>query len=173
MHFRAATSADAPVIAELHAANWRYAYRGALSDEYLAGDVSSERRAVWTKRLSVPHPKQYVVIAEVSHRVVGFACAYSREHPQWGSLLDNIHVDRSLGRSGIGTQIMRSVGSWCTASAPKARLYLWVLESNIVALAFYKKLGAADVGSDLWIPPGGGSVLRRRLSWNDPSVLTR
>ena len=173
MQLRIATGVDAPAIAELHAASWRHAYRGALSDDYLAGDVFSERLAVWTQRLNVPDPNQYVVIAEMRRNVVGFACAYFREHREWGSLLDNIHVDRSLCCSGIGAQMMRNVGSCCTASAPRVPLYLWVIESNIAAQTFYKKLGADDVGSDLWTPPGGGSVARRRLSWSDPSVFTR
>jgi len=54
---------------------------------------------------------------------------------------------------------MQNIGLWCTASAPKVPLFLWVLESNIAAQAFYKKLGADDVGSDVWTPPGGGSVV--------------
>ena len=173
MQLRIATGLDAPAIAELHAASWRHAYRGALSDDYLAGDVFSERLAVWTQRLNVPDPNQYVVIAEVRRNVLGFACAYCREHREWGSLLDNIHVDRSICRSGIGAQLMLKIGLWCTASAPKVPLYLWVLKSNVAAQAFYKKLGADDVGSDVWTPPGGGSLPRRRFSWSDPSVLIR
>jgi len=34
---------DAQAIAELHAESWRYAYRGALSDEYLSGDIIADR----------------------------------------------------------------------------------------------------------------------------------
>jgi GNAT superfamily N-acetyltransferase len=173
MQLRTATAADAPAIAALHAASWRYAYRGTMSDDYLAGDVVSERLAVWTGRLNAPSSRQYVVIAESNDRAVGFACAYACEHPQWGSLLDNIHVDRSCSRTGIGTKLMQNVGSWCTRSAPTIPLYLWVLEINAEAQAFYKKLGATNVGRDLWDPPGGGSVPRRRFAWNDPSVLTR
>jgi len=82
MQLRSATAADAPAIAALHAASWRYTYRGTMSDEYLAGDVVSERLAVWTGRLNAPSPRQYVVIAESNDRVVGFACAYACEHPQ-------------------------------------------------------------------------------------------
>ena len=36
---RAMTAADATIVARLHAASWRTAYRGILSEEYLAGDV--------------------------------------------------------------------------------------------------------------------------------------
>jgi hypothetical protein len=173
MQLRIATGLDAPAIAELHTASWRHIYRGALSDSYISGDVFSERLAVWARRLNVPAPNQYVVLAEIRRKVLGFACAYCREHREWGSLLDNIHVDQTICRNGIGAQMMLNIGSWCTVSAPQVPLYLWVLDSNIAAQAFYKKLGADDVGSGLWTPPGGGSVPRRRFSWSDPSVLIR
>ena len=78
MQLRIATGVDAPAIAELHAASWRHAYRGALSDDYLAGDVFSERLAAWTQRLNVPDSNQYVVIAEIRRNVLGFACVLSR-----------------------------------------------------------------------------------------------
>jgi ribosomal protein S18 acetylase RimI-like enzyme len=171
MQMRTATGVDAPAIAELHAASWRHTYRGVMADDYLAGAVYSERLAVWTKRLKVASSNQYVLIAEVNERVAGFVCVYGREHPDWGSLLDNIHVDSSRNRQGIGAQLMRGVGLWCTTATPKIPLYLWVVESNTAAQAFYRKLGAADVGCDLWIPPGGGSVSRRRFSWKDPAAL--
>jgi hypothetical protein len=42
------------------------------------------------------------------------------------------------------------------------------LEINAEAQAFYKKLGAANVGRDLWDPPGGGSVPRRSQALQRP-----
>ena len=39
MHLRTANQSDIQAIASLHAASWRHAYRGALSDAYLAGDI--------------------------------------------------------------------------------------------------------------------------------------
>ncbi|MBI5268002.1 MAG: GNAT family N-acetyltransferase, partial [candidate division Zixibacteria bacterium] len=58
MRFRIATPADAPAIAELHAASWRTAYRGVLSDTYLDGNIIDERTAVWHSRLTSPEPHQ-------------------------------------------------------------------------------------------------------------------
>ncbi len=171
MHLRRANAADAAAIAALHAASWRHAYRGAMSDEYLAGDIVADRNAIWAERLGDPRPSQYVVVAEVSGEIVGLACAYAAEHPEWGSLLDNIHVAQSFHRQGIGALLLRDVASWCAAVAPESPLYLWVLQNNARAQAFYRRLGAVNAGHDVWVPPGGGAVARYRFAWERPRLL--
>jgi GNAT superfamily N-acetyltransferase len=171
MHLRRASAADAAAIAALHAASWRHAYGGAMSDEYLAGDIVADRNTVWSERLGNPSPNQYVVVAEASGQIAGFACAYGAEHPEWGSLLDNIHVAQSLHRKGIGALILRDVVLWCAAVAPECLLYLWVLQNNARAQAFYRRLGAVNAGQDVWVPPGGGAVARYRFAWERPQLL--
>jgi hypothetical protein len=92
LRFRAALAADAAAIAELHAASWRSAYRGSLSDAYLDTDVAAERAAVWQRRLMQPSERQYVLLAEQNGELVGFACVLLDEEPTWGACLDNLHV---------------------------------------------------------------------------------
>ena len=171
MRIRIATSEDASVIASLHAASWRSAYRGMLSDTYLGGDIVAERTAVWSKRLGGATPNQYVVIAEAEHRAVGFACAFGANDAQWGSLLDNLHVAHEVKRRGIGRQLMTSVARWCLQMYPGTGLFLWVLEPNSSARRFYERLGAANVGQDVWSPPDGGAVPKLRYAWKDPNEL--
>lgn len=171
MHIRVANESDAPTIAALHAASWRVAYRGALSDEYLAGDIVADRNAIWAERFRSPHPNQYVVVAVVKNQIVGFACAYSANDPEWGTLLDNIHVSLACQRNSIGTQLMRSVASWCLDTQSHSGLFLWVLQSNHPAQRFYEKLGAAEYGTDTWTPPDGGTLPTFRYAWPDARVL--
>ena len=170
MQLRTARAQDAAAIAALHAASWRACYRGALSDAYLDGELDAERGRVWWQRLNEPAPNQYVLVAEQDGHLQGFACAYLGSDPQWGTLLDNMHVAAALQRRGVGGQLMRSVASRCLA-AGSARLYLWVLESNERARRFYERHGAALSGADVWIPPGGGSVARCRYAWRDVRAL--
>jgi len=49
---RAATIADADVIAALHAASWRSAYRGILKDSTLGPTLDGERRTHWRGELA-------------------------------------------------------------------------------------------------------------------------
>lgn len=63
MNIRRATYQDVGSIADLHAASWRYAYRGALSEKFLAGDIVADRKTLWEQRLSQPS-NQLVIVAE-------------------------------------------------------------------------------------------------------------
>lgn len=171
MKLRAANQSDIPAIASLHAASWRHAYRGALSDAYLAGDIEADRTVTWTHRLKSPVVGQFVTVAEENEKVIGFACAFSDSDPIYGALLDNIHVSLSKQRQGIGSRLLRQVANWCAANASDQGLYLWVIQSNVTAQHFYETLGAKNVGTDVWVPPGGGAVPRFRYAWEYAHAL--
>jgi GNAT superfamily N-acetyltransferase len=165
MRMRSALSSDSQTIAELHAASWRSAYRGALSEEFLAGDIVADRNTLWKTRLSKPPVNQYVVLAEIDGALAGFACAYLGEDRVWGSLLDNIHVRSDAHRKGLGSALLQSVATQCSLVAGRAGLYLWVLQDNASAQSFYEHHGARNVGTDLWLAPGGTQVPRFRFAW--------
>ncbi len=173
MRIRIALPTDAQNIAEIHAASWRYAYRGALSDDYLAGDIATERSEVWAKRFQSAPPSQHVVVAEIDEQIVGFACAYANKDSHWGALLDNIHVMQSMQRRGIGMKLIGAVARWCESTSPPEGLFLWVLQSNVQAQRFYQGLGASNVGTDVWSPPGGGTVPRYRYAWQSVQPLVQ
>lgn len=175
LHFRLANSTDAEAIAGLHADSWRRHYRGAYSDSFLDGDVLSDRRATWTERLQAPDAGSHTLVAETEDSLVGFAHTFFEQDATWGALLDNLHVVRSRQGQGVGSRL---VALTATAVAERGTgLYLWVLEQNRDAQAFYKALGARRVGRDLVRPPGGvagrlnGSPTRLQYAWRDPGVL--
>lgn len=39
------------------------------------------------------------------------------------------------------------------------------------ARRFYERLGATNVGHDVWLPPDGGAVPKLRYAWKDPGQL--
>ena len=41
---RPIVATDAATVADLHTTSWRSAYRGMLRDDYLDGDIATERR---------------------------------------------------------------------------------------------------------------------------------
>ncbi|HJZ82703.1 MAG TPA: GNAT family N-acetyltransferase [Pyrinomonadaceae bacterium] len=171
MKVRDATLADAPRIAALHAASWRFAYRGMLSDEYLDGDLLAERSPIWVDRLTTPKAKQRVVLAESGNQLAGFACAFGSDDPKLGTLLDNLHVSREFQRRGIGARLMTEIASWCRAELPGEGLCLWVIEANLQARRFYEHLGATKVGADVWQSPDGGSIPSLCYAWEDLGLL--
>jgi GNAT superfamily N-acetyltransferase len=176
LKFRPAELADAEAIAALHADSWRRHYRGAYSDAFLDGDVTTDRVTVWTDRLHRTDPGTYTILAEDGDGPIGFAHTVLDEDPTWGALLDNMHVVHGSKRRGVGTQLLA-----LTAPAVIERrtgLYLWVLEQNVDAQAFYKARGGSCVGRVPASPPGGiasrlnGSPAKLRYAWADPSVLS-
>ena len=74
---------DAITVADLHTASWRSAYRGMLRDDYLDGDIATERRDVWARRLEAPVDASYGLIAESTDGPVGFVFLYGRADAAW------------------------------------------------------------------------------------------
>ena len=61
-------------------------------DEFLDGDVLTNRLDLWRSRLSHDRQDQFVYVAEADSHLLGFICAYGNANPAWGSLIDNLHV---------------------------------------------------------------------------------
>ncbi len=172
LRYRAATAADAAGIAALHADSWRRHYRGAYPDAYLDGDVGADRLAVWTERLAHPAPAdRTTVVVDADGRIAGFVHTILHEDPEWGALLDNLHVRSDLKGTGIGTRLVAQSAAAVVAAPPVTGLYLWVLDGNDAARAFYAARGGAFVGQEPFDTPGGGRAIGLRVSWPDPSVL--
>lgn len=168
--YRAAVSGDAPSIAALHAESWRRIYRGNFRDEYLDGDVFSERGSAWTEQLAHPSPSQYVCVACDGSRVAGFVCAFGAHDAEWGSFVDNLHVDPAAHRRGIGSALMERAASWLVSEFPARGVYLFVWERN-PARAFYERLGGRNAGIVELDNPGGGTGRYVRYVWDDARTL--
>jgi GNAT superfamily N-acetyltransferase len=171
VRLRPASAGDVEAIAGLHADSWRRSYRGALRDEYLDGDILPERLALWRERLTTPPADRggrtatILAVDDGTDALLGFAHTIGDDDPEWGSLLDNLHVVHDQKRRGIGATLMGATAGWVRDHAAMPVLHLWVLDTNTGARRFYESLGAADVGGDVWEPPGGGRAPRRRYAW--------
>jgi GNAT superfamily N-acetyltransferase len=175
--FRTAQPADAAAVAALHTDSWQRHYRGAFTDAYLDDEVPGYQRRRWAERLATPDPMARTIIAEFDGAVVGFAHTILGDDETWGALLDNLHVRYGLKRHGIGTRLMAETARTVLADTPDSGLYLWVLEQNTAARAFYTARGG-ECAERVAVPPPHGDVARLngqpfglRIVWRDPSVL--
>ena len=177
VRYRRAQSSDAPAIAALHADSWRHHYRGAYSDTFLDGDVAADRLEVWTRRLEELATPTNTIVAEADSVIVGFAHTILDEDPKWGTLLENLHVAHDWKCRGVGTQLVATGVQDLLERRAVAGLYLWVLEQNTAAQAFYEARGGTCVERSFAPPPGGeprrlvGAPRRLRYVWPDPSEL--
>ena len=177
LRFRAACPGDAHAIAGLHADSWQRHYRGAFSDAFLDHDVAGYLLPLWAARLATPDPRARTILAEYGGKVVGLAHTLLGEDAHWGAFLDNLHVAAGLKRHGIGTRLLALTGQAVLDWSPPSGLYLWVLEQNRDARAFYAARGGTCVERAEVPPPGGdparlnGEPIGLRYAWPDPSRL--
>jgi len=168
---RAAHTADAERIASLHTESWRRTYRGMMTDDFLDGGALENRRRVWHERLGSPAANQYVCVAEDDSTIIGFICAFAGHDPAWGSYIDNLHVAYGTHREGVGRALIRDAARWLCRVRPDQGVYLWVMEANVSARAFYDRLGAANMGTINLQDPGGGHAPNCRYVWTRPHAL--
>ena len=172
VRFRLAGEDDAGQIAALHADSWRRHYRGAFADAFLDGDVTADRRSVWSARLAAPAGGR-TVLAEVAGRLVGFVHVVFDSDPAWGSLVDNLHVVHDRRRTGIGARLLTRAARAIGEEATSAAMYLFVLRQNTAAQRFYRACGATCAETTMTTPPGGdparlqGSPRSFRMAWPD------
>jgi ribosomal protein S18 acetylase RimI-like enzyme len=132
--------------------------------------VFDDRAEIWRARFASSNAAQFVVVAEDDGLLDGFACVYGADDPEWGSLLDNLHVRSERWRRGIGRELMRLAATW-TAQRYPGGLYLWVLEKNDAARRFYERLGGRDIEAAAFEAPGGGQIDSRRYWWPHAAAL--
>jgi GNAT superfamily N-acetyltransferase len=176
MKLRLASPDDANRVANLHADSWRRHYRGAYSDAYLDGDVYSDRLALWLERLARPDGKAFTVVAMDQDELLGFAHTIPAHDATYGALLDNLHVTSDRMRRGLGGTLMRETAAVLKRRNISTGLYLWVLEQNLNAQAFYVAQGGECMGREILGPfPGGGKAPALRYYWANPvaSFLAR
>ena len=170
MRIRKAEKEDAEPIALLHAESWRTVYRGMFRDEFLDGDVISDRIKVWSQRLNFPKDNQLVLVAEEDHKILGFVCAFGNDDVKWGTFIDNLHVREDNKGCGIGRRLLKEAAYWSYNHFSDTGMFLWVLEPNTPARHFYEKLGAINQESKLKESPGGGVIVNLRYVW--PTLKT-
>jgi GNAT superfamily N-acetyltransferase len=132
---------------------------------------------LWAKRLAVPDPRTRTILAEQDGGLAGFAHTAPGDSPEWGALLDNLHVSYALKRQGVGRRLLSLSARAVLEAAPSSGLYLWVLDQNTGGRAFHAALGGESVERVTVRSLGGdagrlnGQPLRWRIAWRDPALL--
>ena len=127
-----------------------------------------DRREVSRARLTRPDPNNRTVVADFRGEIVGFVHTSLDDDSVWGALLDNLHVADHMKRRGIGGLLFAACARSVIDDAPTGRFYLWVLEQNTNAQAFYHRRGGRYVERQGREPLPG---FRLRYAWKDPVRL--
>jgi len=179
MIYRQATSNDIHVITHIHTESWRHAYRGIITDDFLDNELHEDHLAIWKKRLTDQPKNLYVLIAQENQvqgnsdqsSAAGFISVFGADHPQWGSLIYNLHVMPTMHGRGIGKELMRRSAVWMMEHYPLVSVQLEVFAGNRPAQGFYERLGGV-VGERFTEPlPDGGTTNSLRYVWPSPGNL--
>jgi GNAT superfamily N-acetyltransferase len=174
MIFRRAQPGDAPAIARLHALSWRTTYRGILRDEFLDGPLLENRLSLWGERLKDATAENcLILVGEHAGHIQAFACAFLDADPDWGTLLDNLHVVPRLKGGGLGRKLMSQVAEWVLRQESGPKMHLWAYADNMAARHFYERLGGMNTAFVAEDAPDGTTVNAVRYSWPDVSLLTQ
>lgn len=170
IQFRRATLADSSALGQVQVTSWRSAFRGIAPDDYLDHQASAENQAEdWKGILS--NDTQIVIIAENDQELMGYAWSQREEdpHAKWDAELVSMHLLPEFKRQGIGRRLFSTVAAELQKQGCKS-IFLWVLEDNHPARAFYESLGG-KLGSKQQINLGGKDLIEVIYSWKDISEL--
>ena len=177
MIVRVATSADCAAIATLHANSWRTTYRHILAHDYLDHHVAEDRQDLWAARfVKFDAEKHHIGVAAEgpqAPQIGGFVCVLLDEEPEYGALLDNLHVAPDRHREGIGRRLMASAAHWVAGMQPDWSMHLWVYEANAKTVSFYRAVGGREVDHRVIVTPAGNRATVLRFEWPNPIGLAQ
>lgn len=134
---RPLTSADAAELARLHVAVWRATYRGLMSDDALATLDPDRFEQGWRKTFATPMPPTVIgAFDEASSALVGWICVGAARDADAPAEVELwvLNLDPAWHGAGVARDLMaRGLGD--------RPAYLWVVEGNDRAIAFYRKHG--------------------------------
>jgi ribosomal protein S18 acetylase RimI-like enzyme len=156
----------AKIIAPLHAASWKTAYRGIMSDHYLDYVVDGERQAHWRRKAQTLVAEDgEIFLATLADEPVGFLCMEGSPQMQVdieGAYVSNLHVMPRTKGQGIGTLLLEHGAAWARARGFN-QMYLFVYEDNLAARAFYRGNGWHAVERTMSELPDGTLAAELRL----------
>ncbi|MGI9609343.1 MAG: GNAT family N-acetyltransferase [Acidimicrobiia bacterium] len=160
---RLAIREDAAAIATAHIRSWQEAYIGIFSAEFLGSldvDSRAERVGEW-----IESDRLGVLVAERNGDIAGFSLLGHGDDEGWGELLA-IYALPDVWGTGVGHELMVGSMDWFRDSGFE-RAYLWVLEQNPRARAFYESHGWT-LGKPIRLEEIGGSAVTEVRYESDP-----
>ena len=151
------TPDDLEEMGRVHVRVWQEAYAGLLPAEYLAALDPTVGPALWRERIERPSGTIQWWLARDDEGIVGLATAGPGRDDDAPVPLElyAINVLRRAHGTGVADELM------AVAVGDRAA-YLWVLEGNGRAKAFYRRHGFADEGARKPEPDTG--VVEMRMS---------
>jgi GNAT superfamily N-acetyltransferase len=169
---RLATAIDLETVASLHSESWRHAYRGLIADQLLDQDLLGNRRALWRVRLAgTEAAPRHTWLILGDDQALGFASLVLDADPQFGTLLDALHIRADFKGRGLGRALLQRAAHTAQSHRGSAPIHLWVLDGNWRASRFYEALGARHAGMRFDDHLPHAPSYDHRYRWPGPEAL--
>lgn len=153
--------ADARALGPLHNHVWRTAYAGLMPEDYLRERDDDAAVQRWEETISGLDTQgtdargRTTLVAAVAGNIVGFLTVGPGRDAGMSNRLELMALNVHSDFHGMG--VARALTE---AGLPDGPSYLWVLDGNDGALAFYRKLGYQLDGATKTHEPTGTTELR-------------
>jgi GNAT superfamily N-acetyltransferase len=170
---RIALPTDAAAIATIHIRSWQDAYRGIVPDEYLDALDIGERTHVWASVLNQTAEGFHgstSIVALVDGVVAGFATVgglRGADPADNAGEIYSIYASPSVWGIGVGRALINAAVAQLEQRGHQG-LFLWVLEANARARAFYERQGWNHDGEAQTIEVGGRPLSELRYARRRP-----
>ena len=171
LNVRQAGQKDAALIAHMHAASWKDAYKDILPKEYLEDNLEAERELHWNKKMNELTGNDFVLIAEENEIPVGFISVWEVNNGDYDAFVDNLHVLPDKKGKGKGAALV-AYAAEKLIRLNKHSFYLWVLDQNIPARRFYERIGGTAKDKGMF-EIRGRKIAETRFVWTDLSSLLK
>jgi GNAT superfamily N-acetyltransferase len=168
LSLRAATPGDALAIATVQVLSWQHTYAFGLDADWLAALSPEKWAARHYTRLEDPSSTVVCRVGEVDGRVVGFSMVGPARPGEDETIPDTVGemyaiylLPERLGQ-GLGRRLLAG-GRDDLRDAGRTSMFLWVMEGNHGAIAFYAREGLPLDGgrkTDGWDGAGRWTDLR-------------
>ena len=137
MNIRKAVRADTTRIAEIHVRSWQAAYKDLLPEDFLSTLDIHKREKMWNSCLE--ENGQLFVVEDSDSKIIGFLHLNesTEQDLREATELTAIYLDPEYYGSGVGTVFYKRIEE----NVHTDYLYLWVLSTNRIGIAFYEKNG--------------------------------
>lgn len=148
---------EVPEVAQIYEDGWKVAYRGIMPDDYLAG-VRAEQ---WIPLLT-EFPDASLVLRVDGRPVATATIGPARDESRagWGEIM-SIYVRPEYVGKGYGKTLLRHAVTVLRGRGFD-RIYVWTLEKNRNARAFYEREGFSYNGDLIEIELGGAKLIEFR-----------
>jgi GNAT superfamily N-acetyltransferase len=155
---RPVTADDAPALGAVHMACWREAYVHHLSADFLARATPESSATRWASTLASLTPDHRLLVAEAGNELLGFAMSGPArgDEPPRDRELFAIYVRAVAHGTGIAQALLDGV-------LGREPAFLWVLDRNPRATAFYARNGFIDDGATMVLADFEGNLERRMV----------